>query len=92
MPEHAPLHRPGKWLLMRSHQRNRQHGSGVARVNDAVIPQPRRREVWIGFFFDLRLQHLFGHRLFGFVNRRCTPCVGKARQWQNPCSGLTNDN
>src|SRR5262249_18740209 len=59
VPEPAPRRRAADRRGVGRRQRDREHGAGVARVDDAVVPQPRGREVRIALLLD----HALGHRL-----------------------------
>src|SRR5262249_56211883 len=67
MAKYAPGHRPLKRSLIGGRQRNRQNRSRLARINDSVVPEPRRREIDIRLFLYLVFEHLLRHRLLRLV-------------------------
>src|SRR5687767_12948245 len=69
MPEHAPARRPAERRRVRRRQRDRDDRPGVARIDDAVVPQPRGREVRIALLVDLRLDHRLADRELLLVHR-----------------------
>src|SRR5262245_26871754 len=67
MAKYAPSHRPLKWSLIGGRQCDRQDRSRLARINDSVVPKPRRSEINIRLFLYLVFEHLLRHRLLRFV-------------------------
>src|SRR5215813_2616879 len=75
MAKYAPGHRPLKRSLIGGRQRNRQNRSRLARINDSVVPEPRRREIDIRLFLYLVFEHLLRHRLLRLVYLNA--CAGR---------------
>ena len=68
MPEHSPLHRPFKRLVVRRRERYRHYRSGISRVDDPVIPQPGCSKIGIRLRLDLSFQSQSGSGELRFVN------------------------